>query len=216
MTPIKWRRINSQNVTKESGVYAWYYEHKLGERDVQCLLDNLEFLDAESERRNLIAGFLDQFVFQQYEETPYEATIRGKLKARYSGMLHHQREVSHALIDRISDRPSIIGELRAVLSEVPHSFASPLYIGMANSLVKRLTIHKQLIEKYRSAGIPAMVGEGNEETLHDHNFAARVVERKFIETNLYVIVKPVKSDHALHTALEHILNRINYPLLGRN
>jgi hypothetical protein len=46
----------------------------------------------------------------------------------------------------------------------------------------------------------------------DQCFANRIIKRKYILSSLFVILKTTDS----YNPIENILNRINYPILGKN
>lgn len=216
MRKLLWREINHQNISTSSGIYAWYYDHKIGNHDIQSFLSTINQLTSPVSRRECVKEFLNRRIFNHYQEQPYKAVITGKLKPKYSGLLYHQIDVSENLVERIVDNPDIVERLSDVLEEVSYSFMSPLYIGMAKNLSARLVRHKLLIEKYRADGVPSTIEKTEEYMDRDHNFAVRVIEKDFIETNLYVLTKEVEGQFSIHNIIEHILNRINYPILGRN
>ncbi|MEO1582135.1 MAG: hypothetical protein AAFR91_09805 [Pseudomonadota bacterium] len=87
-------------------------------------------------------------------------------------------------------------------------FSSPIYIGMARNLHSRVRGHARLIQKYRD-GINA--GSGR-----DKEFAQRVVERELSPSRLRVAVRPIDVSDDEYVDAENVLNRINYPILGKN
>jgi hypothetical protein len=216
MKKLTWRQLNKENIPNASGIYAWYYEHKIGHHDVETLIESISNSSSSTDKRKHVVDFIERRVFSFYKETPYEATIFGQLKPRYQGQLVHQQCVSQGLSKKVADNPSILRGLRSLIAEVSYHFTSPLYIGMAKNLAVRLMRHKTLIESYRSEGQVSIKEHRDEETLRDHNFASRIVEKRFLETNLYVLTEEVDDKYSLHVLIENILNRMNYPILGRN
>jgi len=213
---INWRQINNQHVPGKSGIYAWYYDHSLSDFDIQKVIDTLNQMSNTSLKKECVRDYLHEYLFSFYAESPYDAHIAGKLKATYIGQLVHKQDVSDSLVERIVESPFVLYEIKKVLSSITHSFTSPLYIGMAKNLSTRLKRHKALIEKYRTNGVASSVGSNSENDTSDHNFASRVVEKKFTETKLYVVIQTLDEEGSLHNVMENILNRINYPILGRN
>ena len=149
--------------------------------------------------------------------------MKGRLKPTYAGRLHHQSPVSESLVARIVEQPHRLHELkRMLLDTVPPS--SPIYIGVAKNLRNRLGQHKKLIEQFRNAlsidescKLTALSTE-DEEDLRDHSFAYEVCSlRRLNVTRLFVctlLAYPV--DEGIRIDLENVLNRINFPLCGRN
>lgn len=213
---IAWRQINTQNIPKSSGVYAWYYSHEINKVDIKDLFNDINNLQIESQKRELIKKFLQKNIFSYYEESPYHAIISGKLKAEYQGDLFHKQAVSESLVDNISKNPEVLYEINDILSKTDYSFMSPLYIGMAKKLVVRLKKHKSLIQDYREYGVPKSFINNNVDEISDHNFASRIITKNFSETNLYVVIQNIDEINSLNNVMENILNRINYPILGRN
>lgn len=216
MKKISWNQITRQHISEGSGVYAWYYTNKISLFDIKSLIQVLGITDSSVDRSKKIEDFIREFVLLPYEETPFNVTISGKLKPRYTGELFHEQTVTDLLVSKISCNPNLLFDIRKMLATIDYSFMSPLYIGMASNLVVRILKHKFLIEQYGNTGIPAEIDCDNVEDKRDHDYASRVVKRKLTETNLYVVLKEIDKEYSLHNITENILNRINYPILGRN
>lgn len=163
-------------------------------------------------KENTLKYFLSKHIFSFYQEEPYHVAIKGPLKPTYRGAIEHQDQISAALIARLLERPAALHEMKNTLRMIGTEFASPLYIGMATNLMSRVNKHKALIEKYSEYGISS--DNSNEQS--DHDFASRVVNRGYVISNLCVNIKSIESENSLHNVMENILNRINYPILGRN
>ena len=97
------------------------------------------------------------------------------------------------------------------MASISIEFSSPIYIGMADNLRARLLKHKGLIESFKNR---SFVNEEQDD--RDSNFAFRVVSREMLTKNLVVSVKYIDSADRLHRPIENLMNRINYPVLGRN
>jgi hypothetical protein len=98
-----------------------------------------------------------------------------------------------------------------VLSQAAPFFTAPLYIGMASNLRSRLLHHKKLITQFSDNPGSVMGEEGGS------GFAKQVVARGFDPTQLFVAciaIDDIESDEQVD--LENILNRINFPIFGRN
>lgn len=103
------------------------------------------------------------------------------------------------------------------MEEAVPEFASPVYIGMAISLKARLLGHKSLIQRYMAAAGRNVCDEfPSPSESNDHSFAREVVRRGFSINGLAVAVRVIDAAEAVHVDAENILNRINYPLCGRN
>jgi hypothetical protein len=90
---------------------------------------------------------------------------------------------------------------------------------MAEKLGRRLMQHKRLIEKYRNELIAQ---EGLNSTIReiddiDHSFALDICKRQILPSRLFVVVNIFDNElQKQYVDIENILNRIHYPLLGRN
>jgi hypothetical protein len=204
------------------GCYSWYYRMELASRDIQSCLQQVGQAESPEAKIAIIETFLRQRLFKPYTETPYKVSLQGRLKPPYEGDVHNQFLISSSLVQRIAEEPERLLKLKALLFESVPIFASPIYIGVAKDLRHRLLRHKSLIEKFFSA---AAIGasevdtedEGDEEAAKDHSFAREVANiRKFSTGNLVVYTFPIEIHEHLRYDLENVLNRINYPLCGRN
>lgn len=219
MTIYRWRELNS--VPNEPGLYAWYYTPEITDYDLASILSQVEQCkkanDVQAATR-AIRSFLDERVFQYFQEQPYQAVLHGALKARYEGILEHTPAISEALVERLVADPRRLIYIKRVLESSTPYFASPIYIGMSDRLNRRLTRHKSLIERYADAPDYATHGEpvAGESELRDHTFAREVRARGIPPARLLVAVQVTDTATNEYVDIENILNRIHYPLMGRN
>ena len=155
---------------------------------------------------------LKDSIFSRFQETSYEVHLKGRLKANYQGHVEHIPTISQSLINRIIESPSTLWSIREILLSAAPNFSSPLYIGMSDTLGTRLRSHKALIERYRTKIDGDLLGDF-EEIEKDHSFAKEVVIRQLHSELLFVCIEQI-DDHFVD--IENILNRINFPLFGRN
>ncbi len=214
----KWNQISK--VTTNPGVYAWYLPLKISSKDIQDVSDDVSKLKSEGKEilaKDLLKTFVEQKILNFYNEEPYTATLEGPLKPKYKGHVYHVPTISDSLIERMYECPTRIRSLGEILIKTAPNFASPIYIGMAKNLNSRLQVHKRLIESYASKLSNTIeIQELQEEEKRDHNFAMRVINRKIPETEMFVYVQEVSSEEDIYKDVENLLNRINYPVLGRN
>lgn len=199
----------------DAGVYAWYYAPEITSFDLDRVVAEVTALkasDGTSAAKDAVRSFLDENVFRYFREQPYDAQLRGALKPRYQGQIEHVPHLSDSLLDRIVEEPARLVTIRTILDSCAPDFASPLYIGMSECLRTRLKRHKSLIEKYGELS----GGHTSEEAQRDHSFAREIRMRSIPPTRLFVITKVVSSQSGVFVDIENILNRIHYPLLGRN
>jgi hypothetical protein len=212
-----WSEVD--DIPGKTGVYAWYYRHSLADFDIKRLIAALQENPAASPKAAvaLVANFLHAHLFQPFAEEPYDASIHGPLKPSYQGKLLNKSGLSDELVARIAAEPARLWALKQVLEEAVPEFASPIYIGMAVNLNSRVRGHKGLIERYKAAG-----GRSIEDTAatalerNDQSFARQVVNRGFTPNGLTVAIRMIDAAENVHVDAENILNRINYPLCGRN
>jgi hypothetical protein len=210
---LPWQLID--DAPSAPGLYSWYYRLSLPRHDVEQLIREVKSGSRER-AKELVAAFFRTFVFRPLEEEPYDAVIEGKLKPKYSGKLSYVANVSGDLIDRVVEDVERIRAIADVLdASVPH-FASPIYIGMSSNLRNRLSRHKALIERFVAARRVSAdyVGDGDEEA--DLSFAKDVARRGLVPGRLVVFVAPTQAGGDEYKDVENLLNRINFPLCGRN
>lgn len=198
------------NAPEGPGVYAWYYSPEITDFDLEQTIQSVRSLPAEAE--HMIRAMLDERLFKYFREEPYSAALSGPLKPAYVGMLEHDTAASSSLVSRLAADPDRLRTIRDVLALSAPMFASPLYIGMATILRSRLAKHKKLIEQYRSA-VPR---DGQIARSSDAGFAWQVAKRKIPPERLLVFTCSISSDDGTAVDVENILNRICYPILGRN
>ncbi|ENX40067.1 hypothetical protein [Acinetobacter courvalinii] len=208
----KWNEIDS--IPQRSGIYSWYLNLQISQADIVDVIQKVRIMKEESfeEAKNIIERFINKFILNPYKEDPYEVLIKGKLKPKYNGLVHNdQNEISEILVLKILDNPDILYSLVNIISGVSPYFNSPLYIGMAKDLRKRLKQHKTNIIKLKENGT-----EISFDLKNDAGFARQVVSRNMNYANLFVHIAYCDTDNLDPSILENILNRINYPIFGRN
>lgn len=220
-----WNQIT--NIPVKPGVYAWYYLPEITDYDLHNTIEKLNTLKEKADLElasELVQDFLYKNIFRYFEEEPYNASLTGALKPKYEGKLEHKPSISQSLIERIVEIPERLATIKKVLEVSAPDFASPLYIGMSNKLGKRLKAHQKLIEKYRSENLsedrPQVLNSvkiRENQEFYDKSFALEVCRRNIPPSRLFVIVNILDEEiDKNYLDIENILNRIHYPLLGRN
>jgi hypothetical protein len=205
------------------GVYSWYHRLELSDHDIAVCIETVKTGTA-SDRAMIVRDFFETHVFNYYREAPYDVRVTAPLKPTYEGSLKHMREMSESLIERIVERPERLKSIKPLLSASVPTFASPIYIGVAANLRKRLLTHKAFIQRYSESRVhealeaePSPDEDEQEDARVAHSFAAEVcLQRGFASYNLFVWVLECSVDSDVRIDVENILNRINYPLCGRN
>lgn len=213
MAIYTWHEIG--DVPSAPGVYAWYYTPEITAFDLDQITAEIHTLRAgagPAAAKQAVRAFLDEAVFRYFREQPYSAHLRGPLKPRYEGQIEHRPTLSESLLDRIVEAPERLATIRSVLEASAPDFASPIYIGMSERLRGRLGNHKSLIEKYGELPDPGP----SEEDQRDHSFAKEIRARSIPPSRLFVVASVISGPPGTYVDIENILNRIHYPLLGRN
>lgn len=198
-----------------AGVYAWYYQPDITDFDLNEAISTIKTLRASDRAAaERVAGeALNHRLFRYFREDPYQTVIEGPLKPTYRGSLEHAFEVSKGLVARIVDYPERLRDIRNILKNSAPIFASPLYIGMSSNLRARLITHKSLIERYRLARLR----ETPQPRDSDAGFAWQVAKREISPDRLLIFTYATDTDDdGLAVDVENILNRLYYPILGRN
>jgi hypothetical protein len=205
------------------GVYSWYYRIELTDKDIATCIENVELENNPEIKEAIVHAFLDTHLFRYYKEVPYFVALSGQLKPRYEGLIDHRNDVSASLIRRLAATPANLYELKRTLRLAIPLFASPIYIGVATRLRERLMQHVRLIDSLQHLRASAVddlyvpAQGANEEEDRDHKFAYEVsMVRGFRPSSLIVNTLELPVDDSIRYDLENILNRINYPLCGRN
>jgi hypothetical protein len=207
-----WMEI--EHVPETTGVYAWYSRLQISRADVDSVIADVSAelgRGDELRAKAVVEHALDRFVFGPYRDTPYRVELRGALKPRYGGEVNHEPTRSDSLVDRLTKQPDRFRMIAVILAGVAPGFTAPLYIGMAVNLRSRLRKHKRRIIELRDNG-----WSPSTEDLSDAGFANQVAARGFEPTNLFVMIAEVPAETSEHNDIENILNRINFPIFGRN
>lgn len=218
-TRYQWSEIPA--ISDVAGIYAWYYMPEITQFDITTLITKVEAHKCQGRDRDArrdIESFLEQFIFSYFSEPPYQTIVRGPLKPTYEGTLYHRPSTSSALLDRLVEDPVRLHTVKAVLEASAPDFASPIYIGMSEKLGRRLQSHRKLIEKYRTKRPESVSSPEIEVTQdqRDQSFARQIASRGINPQRLFVVIRQIDAGANHYVDLENILNRIHYPLLGRN
>lgn len=208
---LSWSEIDTAPET--SGIYAWYAKLSISKADISDAINRVSSakLIGIIAAREEVDQTLERFIFGPYRESPYEVLLRGQLKPKYGGEISHEPVKSESLINRLVENPERLSIIADVLKIASPSFTAPLYIGMATNLRKRLRQHSTKISELREFRNTSDMLESNEA-----GFAKQVAARNFDPTNLFVQIAEIPVDSTEHNDIENILNRINYPIFGRN
>jgi hypothetical protein len=206
--------LEIEHVPETTGVYAWYSRLEISKADVDAVVRDVaasKLLGDDFQAKKAVIQALDRFVFGPYRESPYRVELRGALKPRYGGEVSHEPSRSESLVERLVEHPERFRKITEILSGVAPGFTAPLYIGMAVNLRTRLRKHKRRIIELRDNGWSPSTDD-----LVDAGFANQVVARGFEPTNLFAMIAEVPVETTEHNDIENILNRINFPIFGRN
>lgn len=215
-----WSDISS--IPNLPGIYAWYYLPEITDFDLERTIEVVQKMRSANQlvdARKEIEAFLDKFIFSYFKEDAYTAELRGLLKPVYRGNLEHQPRLSPSMVDRLVEDPKRLITVKQVLESSAPDFASPMYIGMSERLGRRLQRHRNMIEKFRSKRTERPLGtdvQNQSMQQRDQSFAFRVASMQINPQRLFVVIQKINGADNRYVDLENILNRIHYPLLGRN
>ena len=218
MQKHEWNSLGS--ISHEPGFYAWYVKSYLAQKDIKDSINAVK----DSKRKGDIAAaafvitqYLEKRLFAPFARDGYFVSLRGSLLPPYEGIVEHKQTLSQSLVDRLIKEPERLESIGSLLEGAVPVFSSPLYIGMAKNLHKRVASHRRLIIKLRDAQDSKNLTNPNTKSCNeDHSFAAAVVQRQLPPSHLVVYTQSLPQDGESAIDLENLLNRINYPILGRN
>lgn len=212
---LSWSQI--AKAPNKSGVYAWYFRPEFTKHDLKLLYSDLDSGHDEQSKKGLIRKFLIERLFKYFKQTPYKVDLNGQLKAKYHGTIEHEQEISESLISRIYEKPDRLISIIKILEHSSPLFASPLYVGMSGNIRERLIQHTRVIKKIKEERRNAKMYFSDEDlSLEEKNFAERVVEKEIPTSRLFVAFQVTQDDQDVHIDIENIINRLYYPILGRN
>ncbi len=197
---------------EEPGLYAWYLNPDLRVADLNSKSATIENIGT---------------LAKQLRIPDMEVTADGHLSLQLSGHLNH-KHVGHEADDAVSalidDVLSTDGGRRLfaqIFGAARPCFMSPLYIGVTINLRERIADHRIAIEREQQR---AALGIGSED-MAVQSFARQVWIRQIPWRRLFVHVLPLKSlcdpsttpdmQRRVAEAVETLLNRLFYPVLGR-
>jgi predicted GIY-YIG superfamily endonuclease len=216
MKKISWDDLhkNSYDLIENPGIYAWYYKPIISLEDINNIKLQLSSETIKEKKIDLVKDFLQKYLLDFYKEDPYNAVISGNLKPQYKGNIFHEDQVSHSFAEKVVDETIDLFKLKEILMSIDESFLSPIYIGVSENLKTRLLQHKSMIKKQADSSSLSDTLLEKLELIDDRDqcFANRIIKRKYILSSLFVVLKTTDS----YNPIENILNRINYPILGRN
>jgi hypothetical protein len=215
------------------GLYAWYGALSLSPADYRDEVVDGVNLGPRRLRQSLARHTT------RFDPRPRRLSARSEFGGRWRGELH---DTGRAAIRRLLLGPSVSDEgieealgaatssellrreLVSILQSAQPYLTAPLYIGVTNSLRRRLREHADLYNELRDAvaGEPERLMNIKRATENTRTeFAHRAVAAEFEPENLSVYVWPYASslsandvDRLLRSA-EWLLNRWHRPVLGR-
>jgi hypothetical protein len=214
VAPESYSWVDLSTAPETAGVYAWYAALGISQADLDEFERSVTAIKASGHSPvAFIDSKLDGLIFRPYREDDYQVSIFGPLKPEYVGSAAHKPPISTSLVMRLCEDPTRLREIaQAIRSAAPY-FTAPLYIGMARNLRQRLMRHKGLIEAlYDSPRDRESVAL----TDGDAGFAKQVFARGFDYTALFVYIQQIDIRSNEQADVENILNRINFPIFGRN
>lgn len=212
--PKKFPYVELATAPRSAGVYAWYASLSIYASDLDEFERTLAKLNNNRvDAMKYVETTLDNLFLKKYREDEFQITLRGALKPKYEGEAKHVPLASAGLIERLIEDPTRLRVIADAINTAAPFFTAPLYIGMAKNLRERLMRHKNTIDSMydslKSVSAPDLK-DG------DAGFARQVVARGFNPTSLFVYIHEIDVRTNEQVDIESILNRINFPIFGRN
>lgn len=205
----KWEDLDL--APRQTGIYAWY---------LIPVLRNADLKDSTATTENLL------HIARQLKLPTFDVKAYGHLSLFLRGSLEHEHSIDNhkegftELVRYVLNDESKRQIFAKILTNsVPH-LMSPLYIGVATDLWQRLQQHKRDINYYRELirKRPNMDDHEDEK----HKFALEVVKRGIPNRMLSVFIttidtglSPSDDFRMVSEAVETVLNRLFYPIMGR-
>ncbi len=208
---LEWSDLSDAPVT--SGIYAWYFQPELTRRDIESAIAELHQIeDAERSEKavKVVKELFEKSIFGPLSEESYEVKLSGSLKRGYRGKVPPEPIEATEMLKRVTAQPSRLWKIKEALERSAPMFTTPLYIGKSNNLNRRLQEHKQDIEHALNGVYLGIDKDGSEK------FASRVIDRNIPPSRLFVIYKEIKCGYEEYVDVENVLNRVVYPVLGKN
>ncbi|MHB8712503.1 MAG: hypothetical protein ACYC9T_09365 [Trichloromonadaceae bacterium] len=209
--PTKFEFDNLDLAPEGAGIYAWYMRPELRLADLS---------DKDLTINNLFR------LAKQLSLPGFEVEARGHLSLSLKGRLDHvclAPENSPGFtssVESILDNDKKRELFAKILNTATPNFMSPLYIGVTINIRQRLRQHRQDIENFR-----IMQRSGFGDSAIDNakqKFALEIVKRGIPSRRLQVYVSSgfdsnsdPEAERETAEAVETILNRLFYPILGR-
>ena len=196
---------------EETGVYAWYLDPVLRPADLA---------DSQSTKENLLR------LAEQLRLPRFDVKARGHLSLTLEGNLDHKHLASEnkkelsELVDSVLENTAKRELFAKILGSAIPNLMAPLYIGVATNIRERLRQHRYQIENFRTL---LRLGH-HEKILEDERqkFALEIVKRGIPSRHLRIFISIVSEKNSnieenrkVAEAVETILNRLFYPIMGR-
>jgi hypothetical protein len=224
MNKPKALRVNQIDLVPDKpGVYSWYYVPTISDYDLTNLKSILKKTSCCKDKSKQVKQFLENHIYAPYQETPYLASLSGKLKPEYIGELTYKHNISQSLIKRIVEDPNRLDSIKHVFNGLSMTLLSPIYIGMASrSLKVRLKDHIKTMRDYQRKKTELQDKMHLNIPLEEpfdlsHKFSHEaIIIRSLDINNLKFTFQEIDFETKIENDIENLLNRLNYPLCGRN
>jgi hypothetical protein len=183
-----------EKVKKNPGIYAWYLD-----------------IDDKTDLKK----------FQKFfSSKQFNVSIDGNLRESYEGKVYPVMTSTEYNFKDLS-----------ILSGAVYEFGVPIYIGVSTNLFNRLLEHKKALEFELSCGHSRSISKLNDgnsalislDTNEESSIFAKRVSESLIANDISaallrvkVIYCPEIQDRSELFAVEKFVNRLYYPILGRN
>jgi len=196
------------------GIYCWYIIPKLYEFDIK------EF-EKKSSSKEKIKEFIEEKILKFFKLPNYTVRVSAPLKPTFEGEVENVQRISDKPIDLIFQNIEVVKDINSFFNLNNSCFFSPVYIGKAKRIQDRLFQHKQLISDLKNATRTIEIELSSNDVKFDTSefaFAKEFVKRSIPLDWLYFSYCDLSNSKISESyeAIESIMNRINFPLMGRN
>ena len=151
----------------------------------------------------------------------YTVRVSAPLKPTFEGEVENVQRISDKPIDLIFQNIEVVKDINSFFNLNNSCFFSPVYIGKAKRIQDRLFQHKQLISDLKNATRTIEIELSSNDVKFDTSefaFAKEFVKRSIPLDWLYFSYCDLSNSKISESyeAIESIMNRINFPLMGRN
>jgi hypothetical protein len=205
-------------VPERAGIYAWYARIGLA----QVHRERTTSVEA-------LGQLVSEEVVARLRRQPYRVEVTAALEPAFKGRLDHVSDVpDFKAVASLPPETTATGIFDFLSGPFAPFFSSPLYVGKAirQPLSERIAQHLDGLHTYLGKNTEFLNAERrrlleaetdpDDEVACGHSFALEAAVRQISQSRLLLVTyAPPVLDTGVVSALEHLLNRLVFPLCGR-